>query len=181
MDVAIEPFDVVWARMHAPLYRFVCARVANAEDAEDILQDVFLKIYLLRETLRDPQHLEGWMYQVARNRVIDYYRRPRPWMDLSESLAFEEDQDEDSLESLWESLHEMVVGLPEPYRQALILADLEEMPQQLLAHKTGVGLSGVKSRVQRARSKLKAAMLNCFEIEFDPRGQVLDARRQCCC
>jgi RNA polymerase sigma-70 factor, ECF subfamily len=181
MDAAGEPFDALWARMHAPLCHFVCARVANAEDAEDILQDVFLRIYRTRETLRDPERLEGWMYQVARNRVIDHYRRPRPWMDLPETLASDEDQNEDGLEPLRFSLPEMVAGLPEPYRQALILADLEGIPQQDLARQSGVSLSGVKSRVQRARSKLKATLLNCFEIEFDLRGQVLDTRRQCCC
>ncbi len=181
MDAAEEPFDEVWTRMHEPLCRFVCARVANGQDAEDILQDVFLRIYRQRDNLRDPLRLESWMYQVARNRVIDHYRRPRPWVDLSESIASEEDQDVDGLEPLRRSLHELIAELPEPYRQALILSDLEELPQQDLARHAGIGLSGVKSRVQRARSKLKASLLNCFEIEFDPRGQVLDARRQCCC
>jgi RNA polymerase sigma-70 factor (ECF subfamily) len=79
------------------------------------------------------------------------------------------------------SLREMVTALPDPYRQALILSDVEGVPQQDLARQTGISLSGIKSRVQRARSKVKEALLNCFEIEFDPRGQVLDVRQHCCC
>lgn len=176
-----EPFDVLWSRTHQPLCRFVCSRVSNSEDAEDILQDIFLSIYRQRHTLRDPDRLESWMYQVARNRIIDYYRRPRRWVDLSETLASEECQDQDAHASLLEPLQKAIASLPDSYRQALLLADVEGISQQVLAHRLGIGLSGVKSRVQRARSKVKESLLECFNIEFDIRGQVMEVRQQCCC
>jgi len=181
MEPVAETFETLWSRAHGPLCRFVFSRVSNAEDAEDILQEVFLSIYRQRDTLRDPNRLESWMYQVARNRIIDHYRRPRRWVDLSETLVSEDAQEEDTLEPLKRSLQEMIVDLPEPYRQALRLVDFEGMPQQDLAHQTGIGLSGVKSRVQRARSKVKEALLKCFDIDFDSRGQVMGARQHCCC
>lgn len=182
IDQAVETFDALWARMHEPLCRFVCNQVSNKEDAEDILQDVFLRIYNQRGALLDPDRLESWMYQIARNRVIDHYRRTRRWVDLSDSLPSLDEDTEDAVdEFLVESVRSLVTTLPEPYRKTLILADFDGVPQQALAFQEGIGLSGIKSRVQRARSKVKERLLNCFDVEVDLRGHVLDFRRHCCC
>jgi RNA polymerase sigma-70 factor (ECF subfamily) len=181
MDISAGSFDVIWSQMHKPLCRFVCSRVSNAEDAEDILQDVFLRIYHKQGTIRDPERLESWMYQIARNRVSDHYRRPRLWTDLPDNLPSEVDNEEDMIEPLLGSVREIVTTLPEPYRQALIRSDFDGIPQQELAREEGIGLSGIKSRVQRARLKVKESLLDCYDIEFDPRGQVLDIQDHCCC
>lgn len=187
MESSLISFDDVWNQMHKRLCWYVCSRVSNEQDAEDLLQDIFLRIYNQSGSLRDAQRMEHWMYQVARNRIIDHYRSQRNWVELPETLVNDEVVvDEVAGEVtvshylapyLWDVIHK----LPETYQEALIQADLHGVPQQALAEKLGMSPSGAKSRVQRARQKLKEVMLHCFDFEYDARGQIMDYRRNCCC
>jgi len=65
-------------------------------------------------------------------------------------------------------------SLPEPYRKALVLTELEGLTQQELADKVGISLSGAKSWVQRGRQQLKEMLTECCAFEFDRRGGVID-------
>ena len=186
METSVVAFDALWNQMHERLCWFVCSRVSNHQDAEDLMQDIFLRVYGQSSSLRDPQRLESWMYQIARNRIIDHYRSRRNWVDLTETLvtdeAFEnEASGEETINHVVPYLREAIDTLPEAYREALIQADIHGMAQQDLAGKLGISLSGAKSRVQRARQKVKETMLRCFEFEFDARGQIMDYRHHCCC
>lgn len=187
METATTDFDVLWTQMHDRLCWFVCGRVSNGQDAEDLLQDIFLRVYARSGDLRNDQRLEPWMYQVARNRIIDYYRARRLWVDLPETLkaadaAFADElvYDEEG-DPLLVYLREAVAALSETDRVALIGADVKGLEQRALAVKMGISLPGAKSRVQRARRKVKEVLLHCFDLEFDTRGQIMDYRRHCCC
>jgi RNA polymerase sigma-70 factor (ECF subfamily) len=175
------PFEDLWLEMHEPLCRFVCSRTANVDDAEDILQDVFLRAYHHLGTVRDPERLQSWVYQIARRRLIDHYRARRQWVDLPETLIVEDEPEEEDGAELLESLRDVVDGLPEPYRDALVLADLQGLRQQDLAGRLGISLSGAKSRVQRARQKVKDALSRCYTFELDARGELMDYSPYCCC
>ena len=72
----------VWDAFHAPLQQFIRRRVSDEATAEDVLQDVFLKIHQHMETLRDVKKLESWIYQITRNAIIDSYRSSRPTTPL---------------------------------------------------------------------------------------------------
>ncbi len=181
MELTTNTFDTLWDQTHQRICRFVCSRVSNDQDAEDILQDVFLRIYHQLNTVHEDRRLESWMYQIARNRIIDHYRSRRQWVELSETLAEDEDAAEETMEDLLSSLRQAIASLPESYREALVQADLQGIAQQDLAVKLGISLPGAKSRVQRARQKVKEAILRCFDFEFDPRGQIVDYRQHCCC
>jgi RNA polymerase sigma-70 factor (ECF subfamily) len=186
MELSPATFDAFWDQTHKRLCQFICNRVSNEQDAEDLLQDIFLRIYVQSGSLRDPNRLESWMYQVARNRIIDHYRSQRQWVVLPETMISDEVSGFESssaaeMDILLASLREGIETLPETYRDALIQADIRGMEQKDLAAKLGITLSGAKSRIQRARQKVKEAMLHCFDLEFDTRGQIMDYRRRCCC
>jgi RNA polymerase sigma-70 factor (ECF subfamily) len=178
---ATPPFEDLWLEMHEPLCHFVCSRTANIDDAEDILQDVFLRAYHHLGTVRDPERLQSWVYQIARRRLIDHYRARRQWVELPETLVVEDEPETADGAELIESLRDVVESLPEPYREALVLADLQGLRQQDLAGRLGISLSGAKSRVQRARQKVKDTLSRCFEFELDARGKLLDYSPYCCC
>ena len=125
-------------------------------------------------------------YQIARNGIVDYYRARRPTSEPSESLPQAVDSGEDSCENdveceLMASLSGMVSELPEKYRQVLTLTTYEGLTQQEVAQRLGISLSGAKSRVQRARRKLRDSLLTCCHFEFDRYGAVLEYRERCCC
>ncbi len=74
----------VWEAFHTPLQQFIRRRISDEATAEDVLQDVFLKIHQHMETLKDVKKLESWMYQITRNAIIDSYRSSRPMAPLEE-------------------------------------------------------------------------------------------------
>lgn len=69
--------ETLWRDYRAQLLRFVVKRVADPATAEDIVHDVLVRVYQRRDTLRDGQKFEPWLYQITRNAVIDYYRARR--------------------------------------------------------------------------------------------------------
>ena len=75
----------------------------------------------------------------------------------------------------------MVESLPADYREALILTEYEGLTQRALAERLGLSFSGAKSRVQRAREKLKAMLLDCCHFEFDRFGKIIDYQPNCAC
>ena len=169
--------DQVWDEFTAQLRRFISGRVRSEADVDDILQEVFFKIHRGLERLEDPAKLHAWVYQIARNAIIDHYRQGEQNVEvpseLPDRIAEEEDSEGAEAEvATW--LRPMAKDLPEKYREALLLTDIEGLTQKELAERLDISLSGAKSRVQRAREKLKDVLLECCHLEVDRRGRVVD-------
>jgi len=166
----------VWTTFHERLLRFIRKRVANEHDAEDVLQDVFLKIHQRIDQLQDAEKLPAWVFQIARRSVIDYYRARSSTpeqADLPDELA-EHREPEPTSADVADCLAPMIERLPEPYRQAVVMTELEGRTQRELAESLGLSVSGAKSRVQRGREHLKTMLLDCCHFAFDQRGRVID-------
>ncbi len=172
----------LWQVFHDRLYRFIQQRVKNPADADDILQDVFLRIHHRLSTVRDRDRLVSWIFQIARHAVIDHYRSSSKWWDVATEREIElaanpwvdEEADATLNQELATCLQPMLQALPSTYQEALRLVELEGMTQKAAAERLGLSLSGAKSRVQRGRQQLKAMLLQCCEIERDRLGNVLD-------
>ena len=173
--------EQVWLELHERLLRFIRARVGDEGAAEDILQDVFLKIHTRIDTLRDEDRLEGWVWQIVRHAIADHHRGRRPAAELPEGLAAPDGTDDnaDAGRQLVPFIRATVAGLPGPYREALLLTEYGGLTQQELADRAGISLSGAKSRVQRAREKVKTVLLECCHFEFDRRGRIVDYQPRC--
>jgi len=177
--------EQVWKEFHPKLKQFVLKRIPDEQSSEDILQNVFLKIHTRIDTLRDEEKLQSWIYQIARNAIADYYREQRTTSsstDLPEELVLsEEPADHNVVKELIPSIKAMVDSLPADYREALYLTEYEGLTQRELADRLGLSFSGAKSRVQRAREKLKVMLLDCCHFEFDRRGRIIDYQPKCAC
>jgi RNA polymerase sigma-70 factor (ECF subfamily) len=115
------------------------------------------------------------LYRIARNAIVDHYRTRRPSEPLPEELATDDSREARRAEQeLARCLTPLLGELPAPYGQALTLAELEGLPQREIARREGLSLSGAKSRVQRARTMLREALLACCRVELDQRGAVVD-------
>lgn len=170
----------VWEEFHVGLKGFILKRIPDELSAEDILQDVFLKIHTHIDTLREADKLQSWIYQIARNAIHDYYRMHKAAPELPEMSYMPEDRFDDVVSELIPCIQHMIDSLPVDYRQALILTEYQGLTQKELAERLGISLSGAKSRVQRAREKLKIMLLNCCHFEFDRLGRVIDYWPHCC-
>jgi RNA polymerase sigma-70 factor, ECF subfamily len=177
--------EQVWNAFQAPLQQFIRTRVSDEPTAEDILQEVFLKIHLRIGTLKEVKKLESWVYQITRNAIIDYYRskeQPRASLDAPEVLELAEDlPDDDVVSDLFPAVRAMVKSLPEQDRQALVLTEYQGLTQKEYGERLGLSFSGAKSRVQRAREKLKQMLLECCHFELDRRNHIIDYQPHCRC
>lgn len=171
MTVSVEN---IWQEFSVKLRQFIRGRVSDDATADDILQDVFLKIQKRLGQLDDSSKLQGWLYLIARNAIIDHYRVRKKTVELPETLLDETANDDPDIEGLKIAFRRMIDALPEPYREAIVLTELEGLTQKELAERLGISVSGAKSRVQRGREQLKRALLDCCQFEFDRRGQVID-------
>ncbi len=168
--------ETIWNEFAAKLGQFIAARVADPATAEDILQDVFLKIQSRLGQLRDPARLQGWLYLMARNAIIDYHRTRKDTTEVPESLPAEPPAQDAEIEELKAAFRRLISTLPEPYREALVLTEVEGLTQKQMAARLGSSLSGAKSRVQRGREQLKQMLLERCEFEFDRLGRIIDCR-----
>ena len=174
--------EIIWQELHQPLLGFIRRRVDDGSAAEDILQDVFLKVHMHIDTLQDASKLQSWIYQLARNAITDYYRRTRSTTVLPEQIRVVDDDDERRAErSLVPTVRAMLEQLPPMYREALIATEFAGLSQKELAQQLGISLSGAKSRVQRARQHLKQMLLDCCHFEFDQRNAIISYQSRCAC
>src|SRR5216683_1532991 len=100
----------IWEEFHPRLKQFILKRIPDQQNAEDILQEVFLKIHTRIDTLRDEEKLQSWIYQIARNAIADYYREQKATVELSEALLLPEEPlvDDDVVKDLIRSVKAMV-------------------------------------------------------------------------
>jgi RNA polymerase sigma-70 factor (ECF subfamily) len=176
-DQPTVSIDQVWDDFTAQLRRFIAGRIQNEADADDILQEVFIKIHRSIDRLEDQSKLQAWVYQIARNAIIDYYRKSEQAVEAPGELpeVLTEGSSEEEVEAevaTW--LQPMMEELPEKYREALHLTEIQGLTQKEMAERLNISLSGAKSRVQRAREKLKGVLLECCHVEVDRRGKVMD-------
>lgn len=164
----------IWHEFAEKLGQFIRSRVSDPATAQDILQDVFVKIQKRLGQLQDPAKLEGWIYLIARNAIIDHYRTRKETVEVPDTLPAEPDSDDGEVEELKAAFRRMIYSLPEPYREAVVLTEFDGLTQQALADRLGISLSGAKSRVQRGRAQLKEMLDECCTFEFDRRGKVID-------
>ena len=171
--------EAVWREFQERLRAFVSRRVKRPADVEDILQEVFVHIHRKFETVKQRASLPAWMFQITRNAIADHYRRASRVKaeGLEEGLEPATPPETDDLRPLNEiskCVEPMVAALADHYRDALLLTNLQGMTQQEAAVQIGLSLSGMKSRVQRARQQLKKMLLECCRVELDRRGGIAD-------
>jgi RNA polymerase sigma-70 factor, ECF subfamily len=167
--------EEVYDRFDADLGAFVRSRVRDPDAADDVLQEIYLKIHSRIGTVKDDEKIAPWVFRVARNTVIDFYRSYRPTEELVEVPEAPTDPEGEGLQmELSRAVRDMMEGLSPEHRKALHLTEYDGLTQKELAHKLGISLSGAKSRVQRARTRLKAMLLDCCHFELDRRGKVLN-------
>lgn len=163
--------------LRALLIPFVSRRV-DPQDVDDVLQSVFVRIQRGLGTLREGDKLVAWGYQIARNVIVDHMRRRsvrklEP-LDTVRTAATVDDVDSSGATELAAILGHFIAMLPEPYREAIQLTEIDGLTQADAARQVGLSLPGMKSRVQRGRAQLRELLEDCCAIERDTRGGIID-------
>jgi RNA polymerase sigma-70 factor (ECF subfamily) len=114
---------------------------------------------------------------VANNTIADHYRKSKKTVTIPQD---DTNVDENFNEDLLHCLAPFLEQLPDKYKEALILADIEQKPQQEVADLLNISLSGAKSRIQRAREKLKELFFKTCHIQTDKYGNIISCQYKNC-
>jgi RNA polymerase sigma-70 factor, ECF subfamily len=191
MDSTIQGSDTqqIWSEFSDRLRAFIGRRVDSEADADDILQDVFLRIHRHAGTVKRHERLVSWLFQVTRNAIVDYYREPvrrrelpagatpdleAAWHHAQDGIGDSDVASPAVRRELAACLGPMMAQLPPLYREAVTLIDLDELPQKEAAARSGITVSGMKSRVQRGRQALQSLLYACCQFDLDAGGRVTD-------
>jgi RNA polymerase sigma-70 factor, ECF subfamily len=177
----IHTTEQLWHALHTDLLAFINRRISDQQTAEDIMQDVFIRIHQQIGSLRDETRLESWIYQITRNAIIDHYRSRKPDGELPETLRWEAADEAEVASRLAPCVKLMVDDLPEKYRETLYLTEYQGLTQVEAAERLRLSVSAVKSRVQRARDQIKSSLLQCCHFEFDRLNRIIDYQPNCNC
>lgn len=172
----------LYEQFRQSLFKYIRSKVKSKEDAEDILQNVFIKISGGINKLADEEKLKSWVYTITRNSIIDYYRttssKQIATLDDTLSETLKEDETTDATKGLDQCLGSMINLLPEDYRDIIIDSEIKGIKQKDLAERYGMAYPSMRSRVQRGRERLKQLFYNCCNIEVDKRGNILSAQQK---
>jgi len=162
-----------WHEHEAELRASLRHRLVDTVDAEDLLQDVFLKALRQGERFCAIANARAWLYEVARNARADRLRLARNTVELPEDLSADT-EDAASVDSLAACLPRVLSELSPEDREAITLCDLEGLQQEEYARRKGLSLPGAKSRVQRARKRLREQLTHVCQVQLDAAGRVND-------
>jgi RNA polymerase sigma-70 factor, ECF subfamily len=175
-----DQLDERWVESMDRVRSFVAARVGDRELAADITHDVLARS-IAAGALDQVDNPTAWLYRAARNAVIDHYRTRHVHEPLDAVDAWPEPDvvdgaPNDATRELARCLRPMLDGLPDTARDALTRVDLDGQTHQQAATELGLSVSGMKSRVQRARRQLRDLLQRCCTVAVDRTGAVADYR-----
>ncbi len=160
--------------MRHAMLAYLRKHVADSASAEDLLHEVFFKALVAIQGGDNPHNLSGWLYTIARNTLIDYFRAKRPMDELPDDLLITEPPNNMASQGLANCLKPLAELLPPIYRDTLVAIEFHGKTLQTVATEGNVSLSAVKSRASRGRKLLKERVLTCCKVELSRTGEVLD-------
>ena len=169
--MAVSCLITAWSMHEAELLSFMRHRLNNPSEAEDLLHDLFLKAWAQGDNFCSVVNARAWLFEVARNILIDRGRRTRNEVTLPEDIPAIEPEFF-AIDGLANCLPRVLSELSEEDREAIQRCDLEGMPQAVFAELKGLSLPGAKSRIQRARQRLRAQMSQACQVRLDEAGHV---------
>jgi RNA polymerase sigma-70 factor (ECF subfamily) len=176
----------IYKQFYSELLGYIKSKVRSREDAEDILQNVFIKISSNLDKLTEDVKLKSWIYTISRNAIIDYYRinANKKKVGVNEEInddIVEPEEDSDPTKGLDRCMSSMIGLLPDDYREIIIESEIKGVKQKDLADKYGMAYPSMRSKVQRGRERLKQLFHNCCHIETDKLGNVIEAQGKTDC
>ncbi|MBC8442167.1 MAG: sigma-70 family RNA polymerase sigma factor [Deltaproteobacteria bacterium] len=167
-------FKNIYNTYHEGLIRYINGKVADPLQAEDICQDVFLKIQSNLDKLNDEANIEPWIFKIAKFTVIDFYRskKTEPLPNIIKSEVHIE-KDIVAAQGL-DGIKTIIETLPDKYATVLKLFKLQKLTAREITIKTGLSLSAVKSRLLRGKAMFNKKLKACCDVQLNKNGDILD-------
>ncbi|MFA6232458.1 MAG: sigma-70 family RNA polymerase sigma factor [Rhodanobacter sp.] len=169
------PFDCVLQAWHAhegELRGFLIHRLGDVDSADDLLQETFLKSMRQGAAFCEIDNPRAWLFQVARHAVIDRARLAKPQIELPEQIAAPLADERAPVDELDDCLRRNLAEMPAEDRQIIEQCDLQGIRQHDFAQTHGLSLPATKSRLLRARQRLREALIRNCQVQWDDSGHV---------
>ncbi|CAM1343673.1 sigma-70 family RNA polymerase sigma factor [Tenacibaculum amylolyticum] len=156
------------------LKSYVLGKVKDKNLAEDIVQEVMIKLIESHQKGKEITNIKAWLFQVSRNTMYDYYKRNNLEYNLDNDWNLEEAMDTELSKILVSDyVIPMIELLPKDYATPLLLNDIDKLSQKEIAKQLNLKLSATKMRIQRGRTKLRELFVECCDIEYDKKGNFI--------
>ncbi|CAM1334884.1 sigma-70 family RNA polymerase sigma factor [Tenacibaculum aestuariivivum] len=161
----------VWIKYADDLKFYILSKVKNATIADDILQNTFIKIHTKLHTLKDKTKLKPWVFTIARNTVIDYFKSSNQTIELTNFEITTKTEEQTHTEK--DCLRGILQNLPKKYRNPLFLSDIKGLKQQEVSDILKQSLPTTKSQIQRARKLITKGFIDCCGFVLNDNGKLV--------
>lgn len=158
----------IWENLGNEIYFFILKKVKNKNTANDISQEVFLKIHQNIHTLKQEEKVKSWVFQIVRNEIANFFNKENKYTDLEENT-------ESTPEKIIEfcCFDKFLNNLPEIYKTPTEFIYIKGKKQSEVAEILGISLANVKIRIKRAKEILKQNLQDCCHYELDKKGYLV--------
>ena len=175
--------EIVWNEYRAALKAFLHARISDSDDVDDLLQEILIRTHNSIDTLKSEQSLKSWLFSIANNVIIDFYRsrarrQGREQQLAADQLWYSEEPTPEYRNELQNCLTPFIHALPETTSELLTAVDLQGQSQKALAAEQGISYSTLKSRVQKGRQELRGLFEQCCSFEMDKQGNLIGCEQK---
>lgn len=159
-----------WIEYKDGLRNYILKIVKDPDTANGLAHEVLMKVYSSCCSGREIGNLRSWLFQIAYNTCMDYFKKENRKSALTGDIK--ETEDELIYKEAGEFVEPLISLLPEKYGKPLALSDLQGLRQQEVADLLGLSLTATKTRIQRARQMLKEQIMECVRVEVDRKGNL---------
>ena len=169
--IELPPFETVLDLYQASIFRLINGLVCNYHDAEDLTQEVFVKVYKKAHTFRGESDLGFWISKVARNHCYTFLRRKKlvhfisfEWLVSDNYVSFEDSSSANQLElkveraETMESIYAALKQVPYAYREVFVLSEIHDMSYKDISDLLNSPIGTIKSRMSRGKDHLRVLL-----------------------
>jgi len=162
----------IWTEYQSSLKSFLHSKVRNPDDVDDLLQEILIKTYKSLQTVKDSKKIKSWVFQIAHNTIIDFYRHSSKANALTADDLWYEQEEPQVTKELSLCVLPFIKALPDEDAELLMAIEIEEMSQKDYADSKNINYSTLKSRVKKSRQKLYSLYSNCCDFSLDNQGNL---------
>ena len=166
--------EQVWGEYQSGLKAFLHSKISNHDDVDDLLQEILIKTHQSLHTLKSRDRIKPWLFRIAKNASIDFYRQQNQRRTLAVEDYWKPDNDSSFHKDLASCLTPFLNTLSSESSELLTKIDLDGESQKAYAEKMGITYSTLKSRVQKSRAELRRLFDDCCHFSLNQRGEITD-------
>ena len=164
----------IWEDFSGILKKYIHSKVKDDDLTKDILQEVFIRIHLNVSKIKNNESLKSWLFTITHNVIMDHFKRQSKQIPFLETP----ENDENQTHSAKNCIRPLINKLPEKYREALLMSEINGKKQFEVAEALNISVSGAKSRIQRGRKLLQQGFIDCCDYKINDKGFLIGEHKE---